>query len=581
LQDIHEDPNGNLILLARSKLLSFNPRNGHLKTLKSIEYDQTGDQDLVASPDGTLWFSFNQQLMSWDGFKLDVEPLGSNIARHALITRALADGSLLFGSWVGVFLLKQDSAYRYDHEGIAYWSDEQSKWIFTLRKQPGIVDYIAAMDAALGPDSAVWVGTFSEGVVRIEDDSLRSWQDQEGIPTGLPVSRVFFDTNDSLFVSNTRSIYRMEDDQFRPVKLNLPEGIEIQNFYKSSSGGWNVLARNAIVLQSRERQLILDGNFGLRGSRFLEYGILPDGSILARQSNSLVHFHPDSLFPDHGPVDLPVQIGSLWADNRKHPVNGKVKLPTGVREFRIEYYLPMYFNEERNQYRYRLVGLEDEFSPYSSEATTTYERLDPGEYRFELEAISATGQPSRPAEPLVIEIPPYFYETFAFQVLMALAGVGFIFGIAWLRVRQIQRQNEQLELTVQERTAELREALAQLERSHKYELEAERLNTARKMAASVAHEFNNPLAIMQGVYNLNEERLETLDSEKLKKDLRKIPRMTQRMHDLVDKLLNITELRELDYAGGMQIIDIEKSSRSESTNGEAYPGEDSARSTEP
>jgi len=58
---------------------------------------------------------------------------------------------------------------------------------------------------------------------------------------------------------------------------------------------------------------------------------------------------------------------------------------------------------------------------------------------------------------------------------------------------KLERQNERLEETVQQRTSALRSEIAERKRLEKANLQAERLATVAKIAAEVAHEVRNPL----------------------------------------------------------------------------------------
>jgi signal transduction histidine kinase len=273
-----------------------------------------------------------------------------------------------------------------------------------------------------------------------------------------------------------------------------------------------------------------------------------------------------------------VQLAGILAGDRRYRISDRVELPLGQREIVLKFYLPEFFNEKRNQYRWRLAGRENQFGPYSSRTSVEYQRLEPGRYEFQLEAISGTGQHSTMRRPLVVIVPPYFYETLAFNIFLILLGLGTTIGLVWWRVHHIELRNRLLEKLVDERTRELQEALVQLEESHKYELEAERLNTAQQMAASVAHEFNNPLAVVSGIMQLNKRKIDAVGDDKLSNSMDKIPRMVDRMHALVQKLLNITEVKAMDYAAGFQIMDLQDGSGEE--NDSAAPNADSVAQEE-
>jgi|GEM_PF-2895627 len=101
---------------------------------------------------------------------------------------------------------------------------------------------------------------------------------------------------------------------------------------------------------------------------------------------------------------------------------------------------------------------------------------------------------------------------------------------------------------------DLRESYKQLELAKKREIEVEKLQTANKMAGTIAHEFNNPLAVIKTSVELIEMDIERKNN--FKEKLAKVNKQVDRMRDLVKKLLEIQKVEEKPYAYGETIIDI-------------------------
>ncbi len=82
----------------------------------------------------------------------------------------------------------------------------------------------------------------------------------------------------------------------------------------------------------------------------------------------------------------------------------------------------------------------------------------------------------------------------------------------------------------------------------------QKLHTANQLAFTIAHEFNNPLSILKGAADILS--MENIDEENKKEFLKKIPEQVTRMHQLVEKFMKLQNVKDVDYASGLKIIDI-------------------------
>ncbi|MHC5654043.1 sensor histidine kinase [Stappia sp. ICDLI1TA098] len=114
------------------------------------------------------------------------------------------------------------------------------------------------------------------------------------------------------------------------------------------------------------------------------------------------------------------------------------------------------------------------------------------------------------------------------------------------RDRQLRSWNEELNVRVEERTAELQQANRRLEETTKQLIMSEKLAAIGEITAGVAHEINNPIAVMQG----NLEVLRDLLGRKAdiaRTEIRLIDEQIHRIHQIVTKLLQFAKPEE--YAG--------------------------------
>ncbi len=114
------------------------------------------------------------------------------------------------------------------------------------------------------------------------------------------------------------------------------------------------------------------------------------------------------------------------------------------------------------------------------------------------------------------------------------------------RDRQLREWNEELNARVDERTRELQLANRQLEATTKQLIVSEKLAAIGEITAGVAHEINNPVAVMQG----NLDVIRSLMGDKVnvaKTEFRLLDEQIHRINQIVSKLLQFAKPEE--YAG--------------------------------
>ena len=114
------------------------------------------------------------------------------------------------------------------------------------------------------------------------------------------------------------------------------------------------------------------------------------------------------------------------------------------------------------------------------------------------------------------------------------------------RDRQLREWNEELNVRVLERTRDLEHANLKLEATTKQLVMSEKLAAIGEITAGVAHEINNPIAVMQG--NLDVIRsVFGAEADKAKVEFRLLDEQIHRISQIVTKLLQFA--RPEEYAG--------------------------------
>lgn len=113
---------------------------------------------------------------------------------------------------------------------------------------------------------------------------------------------------------------------------------------------------------------------------------------------------------------------------------------------------------QKNKYAYKMEGFDEDWIQVSSDRRyASYTNLPSGTYIFKVKAANSDGLWDEKGIQIHIFKSPPWWGTIWFKVLLLLLFGGIIVGIFLLRIKVLQRQKEKLEITVQNRTIELRE----------------------------------------------------------------------------------------------------------------------------
>jgi two-component system NtrC family sensor kinase len=117
---------------------------------------------------------------------------------------------------------------------------------------------------------------------------------------------------------------------------------------------------------------------------------------------------------------------------------------------------------------------------------------------------------------------------------------------------ELRERERSLDAQVAERTAELEHAVAELHGTQRQMIRQEQLAAVGQLTAAVAHEINNPVAVIQGNLDLARERLGGA-AEPVRHEFLLIREQVQRIRLIVAKLLQFS--RPSEYASDTERID--------------------------
>lgn len=216
---------------------------------------------------------------------------------------------------------------------------------------------------------------------------------------------------------------------------------------------------------------------GLAGAGFNRFSHLKtrSGKMYFGGSEGITYFDPMNLPLNKIPPKIQFTKFEVYQSELKpgdypwfkHHINhtDSLSLPYDLRDISFEFTALNLISPSDNRFKYRLLGLEDEWIEVSSERRRVrYTNLSPGKYKFQVLAANNDGIWSQSPKTIKLTIMPPWWELWYVQMLFAACAVLAIYLIfRWRLHRNIQRE-KQLKLLVAEKTKELNQLNTNLER---------------------------------------------------------------------------------------------------------------------
>jgi len=310
--------------------------------------------------------------------------------------------------------------------------------VTTFTSRDGLAgDYVTALH--LDSEGLLWVGT-TGGLSRLDGGGFTSWGAAEGLPS-LHVAQILEDDAGGLWISGLKGVFQLERGDLDAVARG---------------------ERRALT------PLLLGQEDGLPSERCVgtvqPAGCrLDDGRLCFVTEAGLALVDPRR--PRVEVCRAPVVLEQVAVDGRRVLIgNQAVVVPPGRRSLEIAYTVPTFVRPERVRFRTWLEGFDDGWVEVGARRVAYYTGLPPGRYRFRVSAGDLDRGWAPEEASVALTVGARFFETWWFR----LVGVGVLASAAWggvrLRLSWLEARRRELEAVVAQRTHQLAEANAELER---------------------------------------------------------------------------------------------------------------------
>lgn len=322
----------------------------------------------------------------------------------------------------------------------------------------------------VGSGGDLWLETWSDGLLRIDPrqgEVLQRFPGDEGPTesTGL----IVLDTSRHRLLAGREGIWHLDADG------GIRSAEQLRALLADPGGGSALLVEgpnnviwSAAVDEHRQRMRVADLRNGMRPHDLdahlrrlpdIEfYMVYPEADRQAWVGASEALYRVDLSAGGHPRPALGLHMVAASAADAALPLstrNGPVVLSGQSFPLHFAFAAPRFDWPDGTRYRYRLIGFQDEWSPWRSTADREFSHLPAGEYVLGIEARDVHGQVAA-LEWTFAVAPPWYFRPAMLAAYLAAAAFAVIVLFRLGGHRQARRSRK-LEAVVALRTAELRE----------------------------------------------------------------------------------------------------------------------------
>ena len=360
----------------------------------------------------------------------------------------------------------------------------------------------------------LWFSTEGAGLIKLSKDrrTFKRFTTKSGFPTNN-IFRILEDDAQNLWISSLKGL----------ICLNL--NTERFHVYSQSNG-------------------LLTNQFNYN-SAFKDWS----GKMYFGSVKGMIAFHPDSL-KTKTPAP-PLYITSVHISNNleSHEATGlleaapmyhsdTLELNYDQSTFDVEFAALDYSAPSLIRYKYRMLGLNNDWTHIETNRKAYFTNLSPGNYKFVVQARSNIGLWESQERVLYIKISPPFWKSTTAYVCYAVIFCAILYTVISVYHRNLENKNRR--------------------RQQLFELEKEREVYQAKIEffTNIAHEIQTPLTLIKGPIDWALARIEDIPT--VQRNLELVKKNTTRLITLTSQLLDFRKTEQYQFKLNFVCADINK-----------------------
>ena len=334
-----------------------------------------------------------------------------------------------------------------------------------------------------------------------QDKKGRLWfATDAGLDRFVPATRTFIHFTDKDGLSGN-IVYNIIEDDHGNIWIGTNKGISKFNPEKSKFKNYGAL---------QGVSSIQGGNLAVK---------MDNGEIFFGRSYGLIGFYPDSIKENTNVP--PIAITSFSLFDKPVPFGKEIKLTYDKNFLSFEFAALNYYNSQRNQYAYKMEGIDKEWIYSGTRRYASYPNISPGKYIFRVKGSNNDGIWNETGTSISIIIsPPWWKTTWAYFIY------GFVFVFTLYALRRYELNGVKLKDKIKMDAVVLKER--------------EEIDKVKsRFFANISHEFRTPLTLIMGPI---EKIISISSDEKIMKEAGIAKRNSRRLLQLVNQLLDLSKL---------------------------------------
>lgn len=263
----------------------------------------------------------------------------------------------------------------------------------------------------------LWIASYSKGLFLFEKEKLQSMMDL-GFLNDKNITEVIEDDNQNIIIGTVGGkVYfsKWKNEKLAHFKSLSPYKDLIGNsifFIRKYNDYYFIGTNRGInIIKDFEIYKFIDLSENLTQTRYTDAQIDNKRKLLILSyENGLINLDLEKVLKKQI-VNSPIYIKSIRINQKEYPVSSNLNLEHAQNNIEINFNSNNLYNAIKNRYRYKIIGLSNEWSSYSSENNINLFGLKSGKYQLIIEGKNiGTNEIIAPIS-LSITIHPPFWQT--------------------------------------------------------------------------------------------------------------------------------------------------------------------------